>query len=82
MEYEEAKTYVFDNASDLLVVEFPSDVAVSRTTAEEIERRLEEFVKQQVLPLLRDEGIDFPDENVNSFKVPSPVYTSVLFHVK
>ena len=85
MEYipvEDARTYVFDNAFDLLVIEFPHDVAVSQTTIEEIERRLEEFVKREVLPLLRDEGIDFPEENVNNFRVPGPVYTYVMFHMK
>ena len=85
MEYipvEDARTYVFDNAFDLLVIEFPHDITVSVTTAEEIEHRLEEFVKREVLPLLRDEGIDFPEENVNSFYVPGPVYTYVMFHVK
>ena len=78
----EARTYVFDNAFDLLVIEFPHDITVSKTTIEQIERRMREFVKREVLPLLRDEGIDFPEECVNSFDVPNPIYTYVMFHVK
>jgi hypothetical protein len=79
---EDARTYVFDNAFDLLVIEFPHEITVSKTTREEIERRMEEFVKREVLPLLRDEGIYFPEACVNSFDVPNPIYTYVMFHVK
>jgi len=82
MDYEDAKTYVFDNAADMLVIEFPHDVAIPQAVAEEIDRRLEEFVKREVLPLLRDGGVDFPEENVNNLRVPSPVYTYVMFRVK
>jgi hypothetical protein len=79
---EDARTYIFDNAFDLLVIEFPHDITVSKTTMEEIERRMEEFVRREVLPLLRNEGIDFHEECVNSFDVQSPIYTYVMFHVK
>jgi hypothetical protein len=79
---EDARTYVFDNAFDLLVIEFPHEITVSKTTMEEIERRLAAFVQREVLPLLHDEGIDFPEECVNSFDVRNPIYTYVMFHVK
>jgi hypothetical protein len=79
---EDARVYVFDNAFDLLVIEFPHDITVSKTAMEEIERRLEEFVRREVLPVLHDQGIDFPEECINSFDVRNPIYTYVMFHVK
>jgi hypothetical protein len=43
---------------------------------------MEEFVKREVLPLLRNEGIDFPEECINSFDAKNPIYTYIMFHVK
>jgi hypothetical protein len=75
----DAFCYVVDNSDNLLLVEFPRDIRVSRQTTLEIERRLQEFVKREVLPLLREEGIPFDEEQVDNTLADSPIWTYVLF---
>jgi len=61
----DARSYVLDNANDLIVVEFPADVRVPYRIRAEIDERLEEFLKRDVLPLLREAGYDFKDSDIN-----------------
>ena len=77
---EDARAYVMDTADDMIVVEFPRDIYVSKQTAMEIERRLQEFVKREVLPLLREEGIHFSDDQIDDTEnTCNSIWTYVLF---
>jgi hypothetical protein len=60
-----AKTYVLDNANDLIAVEFPVEIRVPYRIMAEIYERLEDFLKRDVLPLLREAGYDFKDSDIN-----------------
>jgi hypothetical protein len=61
----DARVYVLDNASDLIAVEFPVEIRVPYRIMAEIDERLEEFLKREVLPLLREAGYDFKDSDIN-----------------
>ena len=75
----DAFCYVVDNSNNLLLVEFPRDIRISRRTTLKVERRLQEFVKREVLPLLREEGIYFEEDQVDNTLANSPIWTYVLF---
>ena len=61
----DARAYVLDNANDLIAVEFPVEIRVPYRIRAEIDGRLEEFLKREVLPLLRETGYDFKDSDIN-----------------
>ena len=75
----DARIYVMDTADDMIVVEFPIAVQASRSTIREIERRLEEFLKREVLPLLKEDGMEFDPNTINNTKVSNPIWTYILF---
>ena len=61
----DARAYVLDNANDLIAVEFPVEIRVPYRIRADIDERLEEFLKREVLPLLREAGYDFKDSDIN-----------------